>query len=183
MNPPDSEMTKSAKHMSYILRHNPDEVEGLDEKGRTTLTKISRALELSAKEVIHLIESDEKSRFGFDGHNVWAVQGHSIPNLRMDDELLTDVPQFFYHGTKARSLNSIMDKGLIPNGRNMVHLSTDITTALSVANRRSGNSVLLSIDAPAMIAEEFKFFRAKNGVILIEHVPVRFLKAFMHYPN
>lgn len=183
MTPPDDEMTKIAKHMSYILRHNPNEVDGLDEKGRTTMTKISRALGISPQKVMHLIETDDKGRFAFDGHNVWAVQGHSIPNVGVNHELIIDVPQFYYHGTKARSLDSIMEKGLIPNGRNMVHLSTDIKTALTVANRRSGNSTLLSVDAPAMVAEGFNFFRAKNGVILIDHVPASFLKAFMHYPN
>lgn len=179
----ENELEKLSKHMSYILRHNPSEVDGLDAKGRTTMTKISRALGVSHDVVLHLIETSEKGRFAFDGHNVWAVQGHSIPNVGVTHELVVDVPQFYYHGTKARVLDSIMEKGLIPNGRNMVHLSTDIKTALTVANRRSGNSTILNIDAPAMISEGFSFFQAKNGVILIDHVPAKFLKAFLHYPN
>lgn len=179
----ESELDKLSKHMSYILRHNPSEVGGLDTKGRTSMNKLAKALGVSHDVVLHLIDTDSKGRFAFDGHNVWAVQGHSIPNLKIDDELLTEVPEFFYHGTKARVMDSIMKQGLIPNGRTKVHLSAHKDTAVQVAERRAGTSVILSIDAPAMLSEGFKFFRAKNGVILIDHVPSRFITEISHHPN
>lgn len=172
----EKELENLSKHMSYILRHNPDEVGGLNDNGQTTVVKLMTALGCSREVVLQLIESDSKSRFAMDGELVWAVQGHSITGLNIDQELLTEVPARLWHGTKTRAMKSIMKKGLIPNGRTMVHLSSDRETAQNVADRRLGSSTILIVDTHAMVQEGIKFFRAKNGVILTEHVPAKFLK-------
>lgn len=45
-------------------------------------------------------------------------------------------PDILYHGTARRFLSSIKINGLLPQGRQYVHLSQDISTAQSVGLRR-----------------------------------------------
>ncbi|MFT9417154.1 RNA 2'-phosphotransferase [Acetobacter sp.] len=44
-------------------------------------------------------------------------------------------PEFLYHGTATRFLESIRQQGLIAGARHHVHLSQDITTATAVGQR------------------------------------------------
>jgi len=51
--------------------------------------------------------------------------------------------------------------------RHHVHLSATIETATSVGARR-GTPVILQVDAKAMVAEDFLFYRSENGVWLVD---------------
>ena len=59
--------------------------------------------------------------------------------------------------------------------RHHVHLSAERRTALAVGGRR-GKPVLLEVDAAAMRAEAIPFYRAENGVWLVDAVPPHFLR-------
>jgi putative RNA 2'-phosphotransferase len=80
-------------------------------------------------------------------------------------------PEFLYHGTATRFLNSILAKGLRSGERNHVHLSADIVTAAAVG-QRYGKPVVLKVEALLMHRHDFKFFQADNGVWLTEFVPI-----------
>ncbi|HEY4318010.1 MAG TPA: RNA 2'-phosphotransferase [Herbaspirillum sp.] len=82
-------------------------------------------------------------------------------------------PEFPYHGTATRFLDSILKEGLRPGSRQYVHLSQDEQIALNVGQRH-GNLVALKIKAFFMYEQSFKFYQAENGVWLIEHVPASF---------
>ncbi|MGC4046954.1 MAG: RNA 2'-phosphotransferase [Armatimonas sp.] len=74
-----------------------------------------------------------------------------------------------------RFLDSIFEKGLIPDSRHHVHLSADQETAMKVGQRR-GKPVLLEIDAAGIIADGGEFFISDNGVWLAAQIPPRFLR-------
>ena len=80
-------------------------------------------------------------------------------------------PEFLYHGTASRFLNSILAEGLRPGSRQYVHLSQDETTAYAVGQRH-GKPAVLKIKALLMHEQGLKFFQAENGVWLTYAVPV-----------
>ena len=66
-------------------------------------------------------------------------------------------------------------EGLRKMSRQHVHLSSDPETARQVGARR-GPPVIFEVDAAAMQANGFAFFRSNNGVWLVTIVPPSFLR-------
>ena len=54
-------------------------------------------------------------------------------------------------------------------------MSEDVETALIVARRRAGKSVILQVDSAIMTKDGASFFLSDNGVWLTNHVPPRYL--------
>ena len=81
-------------------------------------------------------------------------------------------PALLYHGTARHFLPSIRAEGLTPQGRHLVHLSSDVATAMKVVQRH-GKPVVLTVRAAAMA---YPFYRADNGVWLVAAVPPQFLE-------
>ena len=120
------------------------------------------------------MRTDAKQRYSFspDGTRIRANQGHSIP---VDLELpASRPPQTLYHGTAARFLPSIRQKGLLRGARLYVHLSSSLDTARAVGARH-GLPAVLTVDAGRMAADGLPFFVSANGVWLTEHVPPQYL--------
>lgn len=93
----------------------------------------------------------------------------------MDLELKPQTPpEILYHGTAEKSLDSIRRQGLLPMGRQYVHLSWDEKTARQVGARH-GKPVVLQIDCAAMQKDGLPFYLSANNVWLVEHVPTKYL--------
>jgi len=121
------------------------------------------------------VTTSDKKRFSIseDGLRIRAVQGHSTESV--DINYVEQVPpEFLYHGTATRFLESIRKEGLLPGSRQYVHLSQDEQTAFAVG-RRHGKSVVLKIKALLMYEQGFKFFQAENGVWLTDTVSLVFI--------
>ncbi len=168
------------KYLSWILRHRPDaaglalEPGGWVEVGALLAGVVAQGRQLDRVGLERIVAGDRKGRFSFDddGRRIRANQGHSVP---VDLELeRVAPPPVLYHGTVARFLDSIRERGLVSGRRHHVHLSADVATARAVGARR-GRPVVLTIDAATMVADGHRFFRSANGVWLVDHVPSRFL--------
>ena len=122
--------------------------------------------------------SDSKGRYSFnsDGTKIRANQGHSI-DVIIDMEKRVP-PEFLYHGTAARFMDSIMMQGLLPRSRNFVHLSPDYETAVTVGYRHSrpDQPVILKIHAAQMTEDGYEFMISDNGVWQINNVPPQYLE-------
>jgi putative RNA 2'-phosphotransferase len=171
---------ETSKFLSFVLRHRPDAIGiALDIEGWVNLPELIAAAANNGKELdrdlIHaMIATSEKKRFAIseDGLRIRAVQGHSTESV--DINYVEKVPpEFLYHGTATRFMESIRKDGLLPGSRQYVHLSQDETTALAVGQRH-GKPVVLTIKALLMHEQGFKFFQAENGVWLVELVPAAF---------
>jgi putative RNA 2'-phosphotransferase len=112
-------------------------------------------------------------RFELVGGRVRAAQGHSVPVALGLPPLVP--PQELWHGTAERSLAAILEEGLVPGRRTHVHLSADPLTAREVGARH-GRPVVLRVDAAGLHRAGGVFTRATNGVWLVDHVPVQFLR-------
>jgi putative RNA 2'-phosphotransferase len=174
-------MSKQSKFLALILRHRPEKGNlVLDEQGWADVVAVLKAVSLSRAELEQLVEDDDKTRFSFneDGTRIRANQGHSVQSIDLGLQPV-DPPTLLYHGTKEKSLDSIQRDGLKPGERQHVHLSGDIDTATTVASRRSGDSVILIIQAGELAARGHSFYRSDNGVWLTDTVPPAYLTAFI----
>lgn len=171
---------KISKQMSFWLRHCPEDA-GLElsEAGWTDVTALLSALgekgiACDLKRLVEVVARNDKKRFEFsdDGQSIRARQGHSI---EVDLGLLPMVPpDFLFHGTAERYLNSIMQDGLKPMNRHHVHLSGDPATAKMVG-KRHGKPIVLNVAAGKMARNRHKFYCTANGVWLVDTVPPQFL--------
>ena len=122
-----------------------------------------------------IVAEDEKGRYSFDstGAKIRANQGHSIPGVVIEMEA-PEPPEFLYHGTATRFLDTIMKDGLKPMTRQFVHISPDYATAVKVGSRH-GKPVVLKIRAKDFVADGNELYRSSNGVWQAKAVPPEYL--------
>lgn len=169
-----------SKFVSLVLRHEPEKIGiTLDENGWTDCHTLIEAAGRRGKRFDHdmlvkIVRDNDKQRFALseDGRRIRANQGHSVPvDLALQPQT---PPEFLYHGTVPKFLESIRSGGLHKGERHHVHLSPDLTTATKVGERR-GKAVILSIRAAEMSAAGYRFYISENGVWLTDAVPPEFI--------
>lgn len=170
-----------SRFLSYILRHAPESIglsldaQGWGEISQLILLTQKKGTPLTLELINDVVKTNNKKRFAIseDGLFIRAVQGHSLKTT-VAYQAITP-PKILYHGTATRFIDSIFNQGLIPNGRQYVHLSQDYKTAVNVGNRH-GKAVVLIVDSEKMFSEGFEFYQSDNGVWLTLFVPVNYLK-------
>jgi putative RNA 2'-phosphotransferase len=173
----EQQRTKISKRLSYILRHAPDSVGlTLDENGWASVHDLRTKFgsPLSIEDLKEVVETNEKKRFAFndDLTKIRASQGHSIEiDLAYQP---TTPPDFLFHGTATRFIESIKKDGLLKGSRHHVHLSLDEVTARKVGARH-GSPVILTLKSKEMYEAGYVFYVSENDVWLTEHVPTRFI--------
>ena len=168
------------KLLSLVLRHNPEVIGiSLDEHGWANVDELVRGVRsqypnFTAEQLEEIVAADDKQRYSFNEGKtrIRANQGHSI---NVDVELEErKPPEFLWHGTGQKYVQSICSSGLLPKSRLYVHLSADMRTAIGVG-KRHGEVALFRIDTEQMYKDGFKFYFSKNGVWLTKEVPVKYL--------
>jgi len=175
------QLTDASKFLSYVLRHKPDAIGlALDREGWADIAALiagaaQAGTPLDRTLIQQVVSTSDKKRFAIseDGLRIRAVQGHSTESVAITYAEKVP-PEFLYHGTATRFLDSILKEGLRSGERQYVHLSEDVQTATAVG-QRYGKPVVLKIEALRMHQQGFKFFQAENGVWLTAIVPVSFL--------
>ncbi|WP_420001153.1 RNA 2'-phosphotransferase [Acinetobacter sp. LF10] len=173
--------TQTSKFLSLILRHKPEQIGlQLDQEGWAKIDELIEAAQqhntfLDDELIQTIVAQCDKKRFQIsdDGLNIRAVQGHSTLTVQREMIALKP-PQYLYHGTASRFIDSIQTQGLIAGQRHYVHLSEHKETALNVG-QRYGKPILFLIDTVQMYKDGFTFHQAENGVWLITHVPTQYL--------
>jgi putative RNA 2'-phosphotransferase len=170
-----------SKEVSYALRHAPWEYElELDENGwvdveqlLTSLREDNRWSNVTEADLIAMIEGSEKKRHEILSGRIRALYGHSVPQkIARENE---EPPMVLYHGTARRFLESITENGLLSRGRQYVHLSIDVDTALQVGKRRDNKPIILMINAKQAWNEGIKFYQGNNKVWLADFVPSKYI--------
>lgn len=176
-----AQTTSASKFLSLVLRHQPETAHlTLDAAGWVTVDKLlagcaKAGCPITREQLQHIVDTNAKKRFEFsaDGTRIRASQGHSI-EIDLAYEPL-EPPALLYHGTATRFLDAIRSQGLLKMQRHHVHLSAETKVTLEVGARH-GKPVLLTILASAMRKAGHTFYRSTNGVWLVEHVPVEFIR-------
>ena len=173
-------LTDISRYISLILRHKPDVIGiTVDEYGWANVNEmiegVNRTHPINMELLEEIVRTDNKKRYSFneDKTMIRANQGHSIPvNVELKEKI---PPQYLWHGTGEKYVESIDKIGLIPKSRLYVHLSTDMETAVKVGSRH-GRPVVYQIHAGAMAKAGHIFYYSVNDVWLIKEVPAEFLK-------
>ena len=173
-------LTDTSRYISLILRHKPDVIGiTVDEHGWANVNEmiegVNRTHPINIEILEEIVRMDNKKRYSFneDKTLIRANQGHSIP---VDVELKEKIPpEYLWHGTGEKYVESIDKIGLIPKSRLYVHLSIDIETAVKVGSRH-GRPVVYQVNAGAMARAGYIFYCSVNNVWLIKEVPTEYLE-------
>jgi len=173
------------KKQQKLLSHEPwlYELE-LDDQGFVKLvdilTAINGALDqvlplITVEDIAQMIASSEKTRHEIVDGKVRASYGHSLPGLIAKTEYVPDTSMALYHATSPEAALSIMQQGLLPMGRQYVHLSPNKEIALEVGRRKCKKPVLLVINTEVAVKEGSHFFEGNDNVVLADQIGTRAL--------
>lgn len=172
--------TSLGKEISYALRHHPESY-GLhmDEEGWVSVEELCEALKdrwgsIDEKMIRELMLHSKKQRYELKNHYIRAYYGHSF-SQKIKKEACQP-PLFLYHGTARRFLNSIYINGLLPMGRQYVHLSVDKKTAREVGKRHDHEPVILKIHAKKAYQEGVLFYKGHEKVWLSEAIDMKYIE-------
>jgi len=164
-----------SKFLSGALRHFPDDAGiALGERGWTSYSEL---VEVASDQydwadettVSAIVQTDPKGRFEVDGDQVRAAYGHSVD---VDLEPTNaPVPNVLYHGTSPDAISSILEEGIQPMSRQLVHLSGSIEDALAVGSRHTADPVLLAVDAAGLLADGHRVTKRGKSVYTTACVP------------
>ena len=169
-----------SKFLSLVLRHQPEMIGiQLDASGWANVNDLlekanKHGVKIDREILNHIVETNSKKRFAFNNtlDKIRASQGHSIEiELGYTSQ---KPPEILYHGTGEKSVPSILNTGLEKRGRQHVHLSSDIETAVKVGQRH-GKPVVFIVLAGQMYEDKYQFFLSDNGVWLTDKVPIKYL--------
>ena len=168
--------------ISRILRHQPEIANvRIDEHGWANVDELITGINGTGRKIDKvllekIVREDSKQRYSFNEEKtkIRANQGHSIyVDVGLKEQ---EPPEYLYHGTSDRFLESIKQQGLRKMNRLYVHLSKDIETALIVGKRHGGNPVVLKIYSKDMYQDGNMFYLSENGVWLTEKVDIKYMR-------
>jgi putative RNA 2'-phosphotransferase len=172
---------KTSKFLSYVLRHKPEAIGiKLDKDGWTNIENFivcanKNGEHLTKELIMKVVETSDKKRFSIskDGKYIRAEQGHStsLVDIKYKEQI---PPEFLYHGTAIRFLDSIKKEGIKAISRQYVHLSMSEQTALE-AGKRHGKPIALKIKSGEMYLQGFKFYLSENDVWMTKNVPYEYI--------
>jgi len=167
-----------SKHLSYLLRHHPeDEDLKIDKRGFADLEAVIDSLKntkhswASREDIEELIEKSGKKRFEIVDGKIRALYGHSI-DVKVEEK--AEPPVTLYHGTSPDSLDSILGEGLKPMGRQYVHLSISVEEAEEVGRRHHPKPVILEIDSLRAWEDGIDFYK-RGDLYLSEHILTEYI--------
>lgn len=176
------EMDKVGRTMAGILRHFPERFElEMDEQGFVSLREMVSAMRdnnrrmhwLRTHHVIALVESDPKGRYQVSGDSVRATYGHTKElDLRHPSD---NIPDELYYPATPEEAEIILEIGIIPADRRMVHLSKTYEDAFSAGSVRVEEPVILAVDTVRARADGIEIGRAARTVYLCNQVPPEYL--------
>jgi len=167
-----------SKYVSYLLRHNPEDME-IDAEGFVDLdelvSKVKRRYPTVDRNfLIQMVNESERKRFEIVDNKIRALYGHTIPvhiHLKEDKKVAV-----LYHGTTPEAAKEILEKSLKPMKRRWVHLSPTEEIAREVGKRRTNSPVVLVIDASEARNSGIRFYKATDKVYVCEYVPARCIR-------
>jgi putative RNA 2'-phosphotransferase len=176
------DLSSLSRVVSHALRHEPwlYELE-LDDDGWADIGALLEALRgqsqawqnLSGQDLAEMIENSPKRRHEIAGGRIRALYGHSLAGKLRRER--TAPPEWLFHGTAPASRLKIEREGLLPMGRQYVHLSAERGDAVAVGRRKSSEPIVLVIKAREAWNAGVVFYAGNEKVWLADHVPPMYL--------
>ena len=178
----EQELEQLGRTLAGVLRHFPERFGlDMDEQGFVNIRGFINALRdsnrryhwLRPHHIIAIIETDPKGRYQISNDLMRATYGHS---LELDLRLPTDnIPDHLYYPATEEEADIILETGLRPSDRKMVHLSRTYQDALNAGKVRVEAPIILEVDAEAAIRAGNVISQAGRTVFLAQEIPPEFL--------
>ncbi|MDR3205613.1 MAG: RNA 2'-phosphotransferase [Candidatus Methanoplasma sp.] len=176
----DYEVEKMGRLMAGILRHGKYDLP-MDGQGFVDIRDIIAVAQernprmkwLRPHHIEALVETDPKGRYQISGSDLRATYGHTI---ELDLKLPTDdIPAILYYPTTEEECGALMEAGIFPTDRAMVHLSATARDAFRAGSVRSEDPIILAVDTVGCIDAGIEIGKAARTVYLCDQVPSEFL--------
>mgnify|MGYP005833386091 CR=1 FL=1 len=179
----DQELEQIGRTMAGTLRHFPEKF-GLemDEQGFVSLRDFIAALKAHQRRyhwirphhIIAIIETDPKGRYQVSNDLIRATYGHTLDlNLRLPTD---GIPDKLFYPTTPEESDIILETGLKPSDRRMVHLSRTYRDAFAAGSVRTNTPVILVVDAAKAREDGLEIQRAGKTVFLVKEIPPGYLR-------
>ncbi len=179
----DREVEHIGRSMAGVLRHFPERFGlNMDEKGWVDVREFISAMTerqprlhwLRMHHIVAIVETDPKGRYQVSNGKMRATYGHSF-DVELD--LPTDnIPELLYYPATEEESAILLENGLKPADRRMVHLSKTSVDAYNAGRVRTEKPAILEIDASAMVKENGTIQRAGKTVFITKEVPAKYLR-------
>lgn len=172
----DKEVERIGRTLAAILRHGKFEPD-MDDQGWVPMQQVVALIRgrhtymnwLRPRHIEALVETDPKGRYVVSNGKIRATYGHTIPlDIRLDCENIPD--ELFYPATPEEA-ELILESGIFPSDRAMVHLSLTYRDALRAGSVRTEDPVILVIDTGVCMELGSDIGRAAKTVYLCRSVP------------
>ena len=172
----DYEVEKMGRTLAAILRHGKFDLE-MSPQGFVDMRDIvdtvrginPRMKWLRPHHIEALALTDPKGRYQVVGHKVRATYGHTV---KLDLHRPTDdVPDHLYYPVSPDAEEIIMETGIMPVDRAMVHLSGTYRDAVRAGSVRMDDVAVLDIDTKRCADAGFPIGKAARSVYLCDRVP------------
>jgi putative RNA 2'-phosphotransferase len=170
--------------VTRALRHDPPSLGlALDAQGWVDVTAVLAGLHalgapwtaVRAVDLEALVAASDKPRHEIVGARMRSLYGHSLAQGLVLPPAIP--PLRLFHGTSAAAAAAILAEGLVPKGRQYVHLSADRAWARAIAYRKSTQPALLQVHADAAHAAGVAFHNTGGHVWLSGPIDPRFIEA------
>ena len=173
------ELKSLGRMMAGILRHFPEKFDlEINDNGWVDLMAFINSIKrrrleyhwLRQHHLLAIVKSDPKGRYQLENNMIRATYGHS---LDIDLDLPTDnIPTKLFYPATEEEVELLLETGLKPSDRKMVHLSKTYEDAEIAGKHRVENPIILEIDAKGAIEKGAVIKRAGSTVFItkdIEH--------------
>ncbi len=175
----DEERTvRLGKMISGALRHFPDKFGlNMDRQGWVDIERLVITLEdryqwFHREHLFALVESDIKQRYEVMGDKIRARYAHSV-DLDLDLPL-NKLPELYYGATEEEA-DMILEIGLKPIKQRYLHLSTSFDEAIRVAEYRTKQPIVITIDAQRAQKDGINMMKVNDQICISESIPPAFL--------
>ena len=182
----DFEIDRVGRMMAGILRHFPERFNlKMDGRGWVDLDQFVAAIResrqnyqrwLRREHIEALVETDEKGRYQIDGGMVRATYAHSV-DVNLDDLPEANVEKLFFP-VAEEEMDMVLETGLRPSDRNMIHLSATPAKAYSAGRVHMREPLILEVDVAKATRNGDFIFRAGKSVYITDAVEPECLSLF-----
>lgn len=176
------ELDRLSRTMAGVLRHFPERFDlQMDKQGFVDLRAFVGALQrkqrryhwLRPHHVIAVIETDNKGRYEYRDGKIRATYAHSF-EVELDLPA-GGTPDKLYYPTTPEEVDIVLETGLKPSDRKMVHLSRGIGDAVNAGRVRTESPVILEVDARTATNDGLVIQKAGRTVYVTNEVPPKYL--------
>lgn len=184
----EEKQEKLSRFLALVLRHRAHHFDlEMDDEGFVYVDDLldvidERQPSLDWVEFEHietLTRAEGRKRFEVRGDQVRATYGHSFKRpIRYE---LAKPPPQLYVGTAKAKMADIRQRGVLPTGRQYVHLSVEYAEAMVVAQHQGEEAVVLTINAADAHQAGVPFYKPTDGIYLTSSIKPEFIDMEIEY--